>query len=128
MTLIHLKTREGEEDIHVIEESTNSYHSIGTILLNDRYGNRVETIEKDARERGERIITEIYKKWMAEDEKYSWTKLTNCFRACTLNRLAYAIEQHFGIPSPAEPQAGTSIPVKYSPPNPKIDNRIACAL
>ena len=112
MALMHLSTCEGE-DIYIIEESANSYRRIGTILLNDRYGNRVETIESDAKEKGERIITEIYKKWMAEDENYSWTKLTECFRACSLNRLAFGIEQHFGIPSSIKTQAGTCSYIIY---------------
>ena len=106
MDLMQLPTHEGEK-IHIIDESANFYHRIGTILLNDRYGNRVETIESDAREKGERIITEIYKKWMTEDENYSWMALTECFRACSLNRLASVIEQHFGIPSPSETRRGT---------------------
>ena len=106
MDFMHLSIPDGE-DIYIIDESANSYHGIGTILLNDRYGNRVSTIEHDARQKGENVITEIYKKWMAEDENYSWTKLTDCFRARRLNRLASAIEKHFGIPSPAGAQAGT---------------------
>ena len=95
--------------MNIIEESASSYRHIGTILLNDRYGNRVDTIEHDARGKTEKIITEIYKKWMAEDQHYSWTTLTECFRACGLNRLAYDIEQHFGISSPTEIQKGIYI-------------------
>ena len=63
MALMHYLTRERKD----IQITANSYHHIGTI---DRYGNRVGTIESDARDKGERIITEISKKWMAEDEKY----------------------------------------------------------
>ena len=64
------------------------------------HGNRVDTIENDARGRAETIITEIYKKWMNEDPDYSWMTLTECFRACNFNRLASDIEHHFRIPSP----------------------------
>ena len=67
----------------------------------------METIESDARDKGERIITEISKKWMAEDEMYSWMTRADCFRTCNLNRLAYSIEQHFGIPSSPETQSGS---------------------
>ena len=103
VTLGMLTTHDGGE-IRVIEESANHYHRIGPILLNDRYGERVETIESDERGKGERIIMEIYKKWMREDVNCSWTALAECFRECHLYRLANNIEQHFGIPSPPLPQ------------------------
>ena len=96
---MHLNTCVGK-DIRIIEESASCYHFIGSHLLDDRYGSRVEAIEYDAGDKRERIITEIYKKWMKEDPSYSWTTLTECFRACRLHRLANDIEQHFGIPSP----------------------------
>ena len=103
--LLRLSTREGN-DIKIIEESATSYHRIGTLLLDDRHGNRVKIIEKDERGKAEKIITEIYTKWMAEDQNYSWATLTECFRECHLNTLAYNIEQHFGIPSPPETGKG----------------------
>ena len=103
--LLRLSTSEGN-DIKIIEESATSYRSIGTLLLNDRHGKRVEIIEKDERGKAEKVITEIYSKWMAEDENYSWATLTECFRECHLNALAYDIEQHFGIPSPLETGKG----------------------
>ena len=103
--LIHLVTREGK-DIHIIEESAKYYRQIGTILLNDERGNKVDTIVDDTREKTE-TITEIYKKWMREDPNYSWVKLTQCFRKCSLNSLASDIEQHFGIPPPPDSPAGT---------------------
>ena len=106
MNLMYLSTCE-RESINIIQESANSYRCIGTILLNDRYGTRVDVIESDMREKGEKIITEVYKEWMKEDPGYSWMTLTECFRACNLNRLAHDIEQHFGIPSPPENGEGT---------------------
>ena len=113
MNLMYLSTSEGE-GIDIIQESATSYRRIGTILLNDRYGNRVDIIESDMREKGEKIITEVYKEWMKEDPGYSWTTLTDCFRACNLNRLAHDIEQHFGIPSPLENVKGTDLLPFYS--------------
>lgn len=91
--LIHLTTREGK-DIRIIEESAKSYRPIGTILLDDERGNKVDTIVDDTRGKAE-TITEIYKKWMKEDPNYSWKKLTQCFRKCNLNSLASDIEQHY---------------------------------
>ena len=103
--LIHLTTREGK-DIRIIEESAIHYRQIGTILLCDKRGNKVDTIVDDTRGKAE-TITEIYKKWMKEDPDHSWVKLTQCFRKCSLNSLASDIEQHFGISPPQESRAGT---------------------
>ena len=108
-----LSTPEGES-INIIQESATSYRRIGTILLNDRYGTRVDIIESDMREKGEKIITEVYKEWMKEDPGYSWTTLTECYRACNLNRLASVIEQCFGILSPPENEKGTDLLPLYS--------------
>ena len=104
--LIHLTAGEGK-DIHIIEESAINYRQIGTILLDDERGNKVDSIEHDTGGKAEEAITEIYKKWMKEDPNYSWVKLTQCFRKCSLNSLASDIEQHFGIPPPPESRAGT---------------------
>lgn len=109
LTLTKLTTHDGGE-IRIIEETANHYHHIGPILLNDRYGDRVDTIESDERGKGEKIILEIYKKWMREDVNYSWTTLAECFRVCGLSRLAHNIEQHFDIPSPPLPEPVTAAP------------------
>lgn len=97
--LISLSTSSGGE-ITVIQDTANHFKNIGTILLNDRFGERVDVIESNMRGQREDIIREVYKKWMREDVNYSWTTLTECFRECHLHRLAQSIEEHFGIPSP----------------------------
>ena len=106
ITLMKLTTSTGAE-IKVIENSANYYKPVGVILLNDRYGERVKTIENDLRGKGEAIIREIYITWMKEDTNFSWMTLTECFRDCNLHRLASDIEEHFGLPSP--PPKGTSV-------------------
>jgi hypothetical protein len=111
--LMLLKTHAGK-DIRIIEESARCYEHIGTSLLNDRRGVRVENIECDAENKREKIMTEIYKKWMKEDPGYSWTTLTECFRACRLISLACDIEQHFGIPSPSESPKDPQLPPSVS--------------
>ena len=106
-TLINLqmlKTQDGGV-IRIMEESANCYKCVGHILLNDRYGDRVDTIVSDERGRGGMIIQEIYKLWMREyPDNCSWATLTECFRECGLNRLARTIEQNFGLPSPSLPE------------------------
>ena len=98
VTLENLSTSEGV--INIIEETAHAYREIGTNLLNDRYGRRVEIIESNERGNVKRIMQEIYKRWIAEDEHHSWTTLTQCLRDCNLISLASTIEQHFGLPSP----------------------------
>ena len=102
---MYLSTQQGK-DIHIIDDSANSYHQIGITLLNDTRGNRVDNIVNDKRE-GVAIVTEIYKQWLAEDKNHSWVTLTKCFRCCRLNTLAYDIEKHFGLPSPPDDEKGT---------------------
>ena len=104
MNLEKLTTHMGV--INIIQESANAYREIGTILLNDRRGVRVKAIERDEHWKSERIMKEIYQKWLAEDECYSWTTLTECLRDCSLNNLAYTIEQHFGLMSPQQTREG----------------------
>lgn len=70
-TLRSLSTHDGRE-IKVVEDTANHYSCIGHTLLNDRYGERVDTIVRDMRGGSELIILEIYKKWMREDVNYSW--------------------------------------------------------
>ena len=48
----------------------------------------------------------IYKEWLAEDTNCSWVTLTDCFRQCGLDHLAYSIEQHFGLPTPKQHSQG----------------------
>ena len=103
-TLFNLSTSEG--DIKIIQRTARQYHEIGVILLNDRYGERIDVIKRDEEERAQDIMQEIYKGWLAEGTNCSWVTLTDCFRQCGLDRLAYSIEQHFGLPSPQQESEG----------------------
>ena len=106
LSLEHLTIRTGKS-INIIEETAHAYRKIGTILLNDRRGVRVDSLEMDENWKTKEIMRRIYKQWIAEDEHYSWTTLTECLRACSLNTLASTIEEHFGIPSPVQMEEGT---------------------
>ena len=105
LTLEHLTTSTGKV-INIIEESANAYREIGTKLLNDRRGVRVDTIKSDENNKLNQIMRRIYQQWIAEDEHYSWTTLTECLRDCSLNTLASIIEEHFGIPPPVHIKEG----------------------
>ena len=89
-------------NISIIEETAHAYRKIGTILLNDRRGVKVDAFEIDENWKSRKIMRGIYKQWIAEDEHHSWTTLTECLRDCNLNSLASTIEQHFGLPSPVQ--------------------------
>ena len=67
----------------------------------------MEIIEHSERGQEEAIMLTIYNKWLAEDYNCSWVTLTDCFRQCGLDRLARAIEQHFGLPSLLQKLEGT---------------------
>ena len=97
---MNLSTSEGE--IKIIQQSAKYYRDVGTILLNDRHGDRVDVFEQDTRWKSEAMVLQIYKEWLGEDPNCSWMTLTDCFRECGADRLAYSIEQHFGLPSPQQ--------------------------
>ena len=104
---MNLSTSEG--DIKIIQQSAKYYRGVGTILLNDRHGDRVDVFEKDTRWQSEEIMLKIYTEWLAEDPNCSWMTLSDCFRQRGAHRLAYSIEQHFGLPSPQQNPEGISI-------------------
>ena len=88
-------------DINIVRESANHYAAIGTTLLNDRHGDKLETLKHD--KKGEiEIMRAIYKNWLAEDVHYSWETLCDCFRSCQLNSLAFKIEKYVGLESQGE--------------------------
>ena len=99
-----LPTKEG--DLKIVEESACKYKQIGTILLDDKNGTKVETIKETVGNNLVNVVSAIYRRWMMEDVNYSWKKLTQCFRDCELNVLAMAIEKHFQLPPPHQPQEG----------------------
>ena len=57
-TLINLQTLKTQDGgvIRIMEESANCYKCVGHILLNDRYGDRVDTIMSDERGEEERLF------------------------------------------------------------------------
>ena len=101
-----LKKSDGHS-IRIIEESAHKYRRIGTHLLGDRYGCRLDTIVNDNRGKSEDIITEVYKTWINEDLDCSWKKLIEYLKISDLKRLASDIEKYLGIHPPTEFQRGS---------------------
>ena len=121
-SLLNLPSHGGRV-IKVIESSATHYYNIGIILLNDRHGDRVSAIERSLNRQVMDIMREVYREWLSEDINCSWTTLTDCFRQCDLNNLAYSIEQHFGLPSPQHtpvtpPQHTPVTPPQHTPVTP----------
>ena len=82
-----------------MQETAPHYHSIGTFLLKDRYGYRLQAIEMDRKTATDKI-REVYATWLKEDPYHSWATLCVCFRQCNLHTLALKIESHFHMVSP----------------------------
>ena len=77
LTLMNLSTSEG--DIKIIQQSAKYYRGVGTILLNDCHGDRVDVFEQDTRLQSKAIALQIYKEWLAEDPNCSWMTLNDFF-------------------------------------------------
>ena len=97
-----------ERKIDILEESSIKSIDIGTILLQDNWGVKVRGIVQKATNDPVEVVRMIYERWLREDEKHSWKKLTWCFRVVNLNTLASDIEKHFGI-NPSQEQASRLI-------------------
>ena len=98
LELMSLSTYKG--NLNIVRSSAKNYREIGSILLNDRHGHRVDIISHDKRGHAEAVMLEVYKKWLDEEEggNCSWVTLTDCFRQCGLHHLASCTEQHFEFP------------------------------
>ena len=97
--LYKLSTSKG--DIRLLEESSMSYRTIGTFLLNDESGAIVSGIAETALGDTVKAVRLIYEQWLQKDEDHTWKKLIQCFRDVQLNSLAGKLELHFGLPSPS---------------------------
>lgn len=94
LTLMKLTSHQG--DINIIQSSANHYHDIGSLLLNDRYSDRVDVISDNNKGQVTDIMKEIYEEWLTEESNNcSWITLIDCFRQCGLYHLATSIEHHF---------------------------------
>ena len=82
-----------------MQETAPHYRSIGTLLLKDRYGHRLQAIDMDEKTAADKI-REVYVKWLEEDPYSSWATLCECFRECNLHTLAKKIESRFHMVSP----------------------------
>ena len=83
------------EGIKIIERASKQYQAIGTHLLNDTHGIKVNNIQSKTNGNIE-AMREIFCQWLQEDAQCSWKKLLQCLRKCDCKSLADEIECTLG--------------------------------
>ena len=68
------------------------YRPIGTLLLDDKDGSKVDNIEREALRNPEETMRGIFKTWLKQDTDCSWEKFINFLRQVKLNVFAKDIE------------------------------------
>ena len=89
----------GKDHVNIIEEIADKYHRFGTLLLEDRTGSKMGTIEEDER-RTEAINNRVLTRWIRGDGRKptSWATLATVLEECDLTVLAGQI--HSGRATP----------------------------
>lgn len=80
--------------INIPEEIATKYYQFGTLLLDDRYGSRVESITHKHHRDPENINTEILREWLNGRGKHpvTWVTLVEVLQDIKLYTLARNIE------------------------------------
>ena len=71
---------------------TNYQPLLGNVLLKSRDGQRVKTIEMSKNNDVERVVYDIFQKWLTEDEECTWGALVAHLKQAKLATLARDIE------------------------------------
>ena len=90
-----LPVRVRGQRVRILRQSAARYKEIGSYLLNDKDGAIVATLEY-LRE-PEKILREIFSRWLQNDTEHSWEHLVQCLRRCELNGLADDVETALGL-------------------------------
>ena len=79
----------GEDHVNIIEEIGDKYHKFGTLLLEDKTGSKMGSIEDDER-RAEAVNNRVLTRWIRGEGRKptSWTTLVNVLDECDLTVLA----------------------------------------
>ena len=91
-----LFSHDKQKRVKIIVRCSAYYSKIGHDLLNDTDGSKVKSLEQQFRD-PEKILQEIFGRWLREHVGYSWEKLILCLKRCDLNSVAYDIEDALGI-------------------------------
>ena len=69
------------------------YFKFGTLLLCDKYGNKMSIISEDCRGSPVRMTTEVLKEWLGgKGVEVSWESLISTLKKCKLSVLADEVE------------------------------------
>ena len=89
--LTHLDVPEIQRSIQIMDEIGTKYDTLGTFLLNDIKGNKIEKIKNDFK-RTNQIVREIMYQWINLSKANSWEDLVKCLKISQLIVLAENIE------------------------------------
>ena len=80
--------------IDIAQEIGTDYEKFGTLLLEDKTGNKVNNIKASERDNSLLITVEILRQWLQGKgkEPVTWRTLVTCLRATGLNVLAENID------------------------------------
>ena len=98
MTTLEQLHTAGSDVIRICQQAAPKYVQIGTLLLNDSSGAIMESITLACHQQPENAIRQVFCKWLQQDLKYSWSKLIQCLRECSLNTLAQSITDALKTP------------------------------
>ena len=84
----------GAEEVDIIAELAPNYPDFGTLLLNDKTGSIIDSIEIQFRENPYRITRQILKRWLQGHGRgpVTYATLVKILRKTGLNVLAKTIE------------------------------------
>ena len=75
----------------IIERASVKFQGIGTMLLDDKHGNKVQDIKSKTNGNVD-AMREIFCQWLRQGTQCSWAKLVQCLRKCDCEPLADEID------------------------------------
>ena len=92
LQLYYLENKETGKPVKIIERIGSEYSSISTSLLNDKRGNIIKTIESNEEHIAERVVKEIFRRWIkGEGAPVSWKDLVEALKIANFKTLANEI-------------------------------------
>ena len=87
--LYSLERSDGRNDVRIIERIGANNHELGTMLLEDDHGVKMQTIEDNARGKNEKINHEIFRRWLTESKsEVNWKVLLDTLIKVKFKQLA----------------------------------------
>ena len=98
--LLKFPIRDGESHINIIEKIGTDYNTFGVLLLEDKTGDKVKSLESHYKEDPERINQEIFRRWLRGEGKQPvmWKTLIEVLHDSRLSCVSEEIEATFTKP------------------------------